>query len=206
MNFTSELNSYFSTFKANAPLVITPEVRAAAQSIAFNPLFWNVVGRVESKSHVFSRLAGSKYRACYIFAAIVFSLGIFRDYLYYQALQSQPIAPLLNNDFARLTGIVIAAVGHSFVVSSMWSLGVTGTYLGDYFGILMDHKVECFPFNVVNNPMYTGSFLSFLGVALHQGKAVGVGLSLLVFLIYRVGLLLEEPFTARIYQQKEKID
>lgn len=48
----------------------------------------------------------------------------------------------------------------------MYALGVTGTYLGDYFGILMDDMVTGFPFNVVADPMYVGSGLSFFAVAL----------------------------------------
>lgn len=37
---------------------------------------------------------------------------------------------------------VLFAVGQLFVITSTWSLGITGTFLGDYFGILMDHRVE----------------------------------------------------------------
>lgn len=36
---------------------------------------------------------------------------------------------------------------------SMYQLGVTGTFLGDYFGILMEDRVTAFPYNVTNNPM-----------------------------------------------------
>ena len=61
---------------------------------------------------------------------------------------------------------VLALVGQTFVISSTWMLGVTGTFLGDYFGILMNSRVEGFPFNVVRDPMYTGSTLSFLAGAL----------------------------------------
>ena len=74
-------------------------------------------------------------------------------------------------------------VGSTLVVSSMWKLGVTGTYLGtrsgcgkiatkvknppgDYFGILMKERVTSFPFNVTNNPMYDGSTMCFLSTAL----------------------------------------
>jgi methylene-fatty-acyl-phospholipid synthase len=46
------------------------------------------------------------------------------------------------------------------------ALGVTGTYLGDYFGILMDKMVTGFPFNVMDNPMYNGSTMCFLGHSL----------------------------------------
>ena len=49
----------------------------------------------------------------------------------------------------------------------MWqALGVTGTYLGDYFGILMDKMVTGFPFNILDNPMYIGSTMCFLAHSL----------------------------------------
>ncbi len=68
-------------------------------------------------------------------------------------------------------------------MSSSWALGITGmfklyiispwsdhlsagTFLGDYFGILMSKKVEGFPFNVLDNPMYVGSTMIFLSGAL----------------------------------------
>jgi len=41
-----------------------------------------------------------------------------------------------------------------------------GVGKGDYFGILMDHRVTSFPFNVTDAPMYYGSTMAFLGSAL----------------------------------------
>ncbi len=61
---------------------------------------------------------------------------------------------------------VLFATGQVFVVTSHWVLGITGTFLGDYFGILMDHRVEGFPFNVLRDPMYVGSTMSFAATAL----------------------------------------
>lgn len=86
----------------------------------------------------------------------------------------------------------------------MYALGVTGTYLGDYFGILMDAKVESFPFNVTDAPMYWGSTMSFLGTALWFGKPAGLLLSALVWVTYRVALTFEDPFTAEIYAKRER--
>lgn len=43
---------------------------------------------------------------------------------------------------------------------------LAGTFLGDYFGILMDHKVEGFPFNLLSDPMYDGSTMCFAATAL----------------------------------------
>jgi phosphatidylethanolamine N-methyltransferase len=67
------------------------------------------------------------------------------------------------------------------VVTSIYALGITGklphaprpgsadhvgTYLGDYFGILMSKRVTGFPFNLFSDPMYVGSTFAFLGGAL----------------------------------------
>lgn len=86
----------------------------------------------------------------------------------------------------------------------MWALGITGTYLGDYFGILMDEIVTGFPFNVSASPMYYGSTMSFLGSALWFGKPAGLALTVLVFLVYKVALAFEDPFTAGIYAERDR--
>lgn len=85
----------------------------------------------------------------------------------------------------------------------MWALGVTGTYLGDYFGILMDNMVTGFPFNVCSAPMYYGSTMSFLGYALWFGKPAGVLLTVEVLAVYLAALKFEDPFTAGIYEKRE---
>lgn len=99
--------------------------------------------------------------------------------------------------------MVTFSFGNILVLSSMWALGVTGTYLGDYFGILMKERVTSFPFNINDNPMYNGLTLCFLGTALWYGKPTGILVSLFVFVMYRVALLFEEPYTAKIYAAKD---
>jgi phosphatidylethanolamine N-methyltransferase len=74
----------------------------------------------------------------------------------------------------------------------MWALGLTGTYLGDYFGILMDSRVTGFPFNITDAPMYHGSTLSFWGSALWFGKPAGILLSIWVTVMYQIALRFEE--------------
>lgn len=86
----------------------------------------------------------------------------------------------------------------------MWALGVTGTYLGDYFGILMDDIVTGFPFNVTVSPMYYGSTMSFLGTAILFGKPAGILLTVEVLIVYLIALRFEDPFTAAIYAKREK--
>jgi methylene-fatty-acyl-phospholipid synthase len=154
---------------------------------------------------VLTKLAGgNRYLGCYILAVTIFSLGIFRDYLYEQALRAQPSHPLLDTAEAKYLAAGLFAVGNVLVVSSMWALGVTGTYLGDYFGILMDAKVTGFPFNVTDAPMYYGSTMSFLGTAIWFGKPAGVLLTLEVLVVYLIALRFEDPFTSEIYAKRER--
>ncbi|KAI9751460.1 MAG: Phosphatidyl-N-methylethanolamine N-methyltransferase [Lichina confinis] len=104
----------------------------------------------------------------------------------------------------ELTAYSFLVVGNVLVLSSMWALGLTGTYLGDYFGILMDDRVTAFPFNVTDAPMYYGSTLSFLGTALLYARPAGLLLTALVFTVYKIALSFEDPFTAGIYAKRER--
>ncbi|KAL9624826.1 MAG: hypothetical protein Q9160_000872 [Pyrenula sp. 1 TL-2023] len=155
----------------------------SAASILFNPLFWNIVARQEYHTHFMTKAFGSPYRGCYALAIAIFTLGIVRDHFYNSALSSQPIYPAIHQP---IIGYGLIAAGNVLVLSSFWALGITGTFLGDYFGILMDSMVEGFPFNVTGSPMYWGSTSSFLGVALVRA------------------LRYEDPFTSEIYAKKEK--
>ncbi|KLJ08377.1 methylene-fatty-acyl-phospholipid synthase [Blastomyces silverae] len=173
----------------------------SAAAIAFNPIFWNIVARQEYRNHFLTRISGGAYNGCYVLAFAIFSLGIFRDHLYNQALADQPFYQPVAQPYLAYG---LFAAGNTLVLSSMWALGLTGTYLGDYFGILMDAPVTGFPFNVTGSPMYWGSTMSFLAVALYKGKVAGLLLTLEVFVCYWLALKLEDPFTAEIYAKRER--
>lgn len=182
---------------------VSPLLKFALCSILFNPIFWNIVARLEHKTHFLTKIAGGAYRGCYVLAAIIFSLGIYRDHIYHDALLQQPTyQPLAESPIVKALAIAAFGVGNVFVLTSMWALGVTGTYLGDYFGILMKERVTSFPFNVNDNPMYNGSTLCFLGTALWYGKPTGLLVTAFVYVMYKIALLFEEPYTARIYAHR----
>jgi phosphatidylethanolamine/phosphatidyl-N-methylethanolamine N-methyltransferase len=111
---------------------------------------------------------------------------------YERALRHQPTLPALQSEPAQLAAYGLIVAGNVLVLSSMWALGVTGTYLGDYFGILMDHKVTSFPFNISDAPMYYGSTMTFLGSAILYGKPAGLLLTAEVFIVYLIALSYEE--------------
>lgn len=144
----------------------------------------------EHTHRTLTRLFGHRPRlACYALAITIFTLGLFRDFLYERALRHQPPHPLFH---IPLLAYALLLLGNVLVFSSIYALGLTGTYLGDYFGILMDEPVTAFPFNLTGAPMYYGSSMSFLGTALLYGRPAGVVLSGLVWGVYRLALGFEE--------------
>ncbi|EON61510.1 methylene-fatty-acyl-phospholipid synthase [Coniosporium apollinis CBS 100218] len=182
-----------------------PSLWLSAASIGFNPTFWNIAARQEYHNKVITKLfRGNSLYGCYALAVTIFTLGIIRDAIYERALRHQPTHPALLAPWITAASIGLIASGNILVLTSMYALGITGTYLGDYFGILMDEMVTGFPFNVTSSPMYDGSALSFLGTALWFGKPAGILLTGLVWAAYRVALRFEDPFTAEIYRKRER--
>ncbi|KAI9151742.1 Phospholipid methyltransferase [Paramyrothecium foliicola] len=164
-----------------------------------------IVARQEYHNKVLTNLFGGRSRtACYALAATIFGLGLVRDWLYKSAISEQPSHPLLESVYAQAAAYTLLACGNILVVSSTWALGITGTFLGDYFGILMDEMVTGFPFNVTSAPMYWGSTMSFLGGALLYGKPAGVLLTVEVLFVYIIALRFEDPFTGGIYAKRER--
>ncbi|KAL9985593.1 hypothetical protein ACROYT_G008015 [Oculina patagonica] len=175
----------------------------AAFCIIFNPLFWNIVARWEYRTQALTRWFGSAERGCYALAVVICLLGLFRDYWFEEALRSQPIAVAMCADRVRICGTLLIVIGTVLVLSSTWSLGIIGTFLGDYFGLLLNRRETGFPFNIMNNPMYWGSTMNFLGYSLRQCSPAGVLLTTLVAVCYKIALLFEGPFTERIYAEKK---
>ena len=140
-----------------------------------------------------------------------------------KAIAEQPHVQILPEPLNVIIPAVLVGLGQLFVVTSTWQLGITGTFLGDYFGILMDHRVEGFPFNVLTDPMYVGSTMTFVGTSLWYESLVGLLISLYVYVGYVIALRFEgcvsllpprpcpdltenpanRPFTDMIYSTRE---
>jgi len=87
---------------------------------------------------------------------------------------------------------------------SFFQLGITGTYLGDYFRILKNERVTAFPFNILEHPMYNGSSMIFLGYGLFYLCPSAVILAIWSHIVYHVATLFEGPFTKKIYEERSK--
>ncbi|KAG8433360.1 hypothetical protein GDO86_017586 [Hymenochirus boettgeri] len=172
--------------------------------IVFNPLFWNLVARWEYRTHSLTSLFGSPYTACYSLGTVLLFLAIFRSHCFTEAMKTQPRLDALETPGVYYLGLMMIGVGAILVVSSFLALGFVGTYLGDYFGILMEKKVTGFPFSVMENPMYWEALLTYLGLALMSSSPAGLILTAVVALTYKVAILFEGPFTENIYRKKEE--
>jgi phosphatidylethanolamine N-methyltransferase len=181
-----------------------PSFLHALVCIVIAPIIWNTIARFEYYTRFLTKITTSPYIGCYLLALWIFSFSLYRDFIFGKALDEQATHPELQTDLVRGVAAVLFVSGTVFVLSSMWALGVTGTYLGDYFGILMDKMVTGFPFNVMDNPMYNGSTMCFLAHSLWRASPAGLLLTGVVFVVYRIALLFEEPFTAHIYAQREQ--
>lgn len=191
--------------------MLPAEVRRATTDLpsleptrSFSPTIESNIYLTEYRTKFITKFFGSAQRGCYALAITIFSLGLLRDFLYERALRDQPSHPALEGNLPTYAGYALLAVGNLFVISSTWQLGISGTFLGDYFGILMDDIVTGFPFNVTNAPMYYGSTMSFLGTALLYGKPAGVLLTGVVLAVYLVAIQFENPFTAGIYAKRDR--
>lgn len=173
--------------------------------IFLNPFLWNVIGRFEYRTKKISKLFhGNKKLAVYIIAIIIFSLGLSRNYLYKVVVDTQPKMDQWPDQLCTFLGYLFYSFGMLLVVSSSIRLGVVGTYMGDYFGLLFEEKITGFPYNVTKSPMYDGAVLNFLGHAFLYKSAAGMFLTAFVWLIYQIGLHFEDPFTEKIYAEAAK--
>lgn len=182
-----------------------PELLNSMAYIAFSPFFWNLISIIEYHTGNYSKLFFNKKRvACATLGAMVFFLNLVRFYAFQVAIEKAPHMEIdsWQLDFASQACIII---GQFLVITSTYRLGIIGTYHGDYFGIrLFDGPLTCFPFNVCNDPMYTGATMSFFGYALLHRSPVGLFLSGWVTFVYMVTVAFEGNMLQVIYSVKEK--
>ncbi|KAJ3370300.1 Phosphatidyl-N-methylethanolamine N-methyltransferase [Kappamyces sp. JEL0680] len=175
----------------------------SAFSILFSPLYWNVVARNEYRNKTWRSVFGTKELACSVFSASVFTLGLVRDYVYTLAILDQPHGP---EAFPLMA--CPEMVAFSYVITTSTSHPLTASRPAahrSYFGILKTERITDFPFNVVENPMYIGSTMCFLGTAVWHCSPTGIILSVWVFVTYMFfAMLFEEGFTNMIYSNAAK--
>jgi methylene-fatty-acyl-phospholipid synthase len=183
-----------------------PKFLLAAALVVIVPACWNFVARTEYRTHFLTKLfRGNKLYGCYFLAVCILAASRLREWRGYEAIATQPTLLELDNFYLRMAAGALFVIGFILVASSFYALGITGTFLGDYFGILMDSKVEGFPFDLISNPMYFGSTLMMVAGSIRSGSPAGLVLSALAAVVYYVAAKYwEEPFTNHIYAEASR--
>lgn len=171
--------------------------------VMLNPLFWNVVGRLEYRTHVLSKVAGGPRRGVTLLAMGILSFNYLRTSIFHIVMDKHATCSPMQNSLFDAVGYLLVLVGTVLVLSSGYQLGFFCSFMGDYFGILLKEKVTSFPFNVVSDPMYVGSALVYLGVSFLHASVVGIILTGCIAFSYAIALFFEQPFTSQIYANKK---
>eukprot|EP00177_Eucheuma_denticulatum_P006956 GFKZ01012649.1.p1 GENE.GFKZ01012649.1~~GFKZ01012649.1.p1 ORF type:complete len:243 (-),score=27.95 GFKZ01012649.1:535-1263(-) len=169
-----------------------------------HPALWNVIARFEYYTRVLSKIFFKPVFGVYALALWIFVAGLYRDLLFDYAIRNQPTLESLGAPGFVVAAYIFLATGATLVLTSFYQLGMTGTYLGDYFGILMEKRVTAFPFNLFSDPMYDGSTMMFLSRAILAKSPAGLLMTAWVYFVYRFMCLFEGPFTAHIYANRNK--
>ena len=184
--------------------LLSTNVLLACLVVMLNPLLWNIAARLEYNTHTISRVCGGPRIGVAVLAAFIMGNNFLRTSFFHFMMDEATPWDALKGSSAIAVGYIIIGVGGLLVLSSAWRLGFFCTFLGDYFGILLNDRVTGFPFNVVYNPMYWGSFLIYVGDSLQHASPVGLLLTLFIGLSYVIAMRFEGPFTAIIYAEQEK--
>ena len=181
------------------------KIAVACAVVMMNPLLWNVAARLEYNRHVISRVCGGRRVGVVALAAFIMVNNFFRtSIVHYMTENNSKWDVLDSNVGAEALGYLFIVVGAVLVLTSTWRLGFFCTFLGDYFGILLDAKVTGFPFNILADPMYWGSFFIYVGGSLQHASIVALLLSLFIGLSYVIAMKFEGPFTAMIYSKRDQ--
>ena len=171
--------------------------------IAVAPSVWNGIGRFEYSTKLISRAFGSNIKGCYFLTILVMIVSRTRDLVFAMVVLQNRNQYEVPGTINFILGAVLFTAGIMLVVISNNKLGLLGTHMGDHFGIFLDAKITSFPFNILENPMYTGSFMGMLGFAIFFNSFTGIKLALFALLVYNLySKLYEEKFTTYIYEQK----
>ena len=177
-----------------------PSLHTALLCIVLNPLYWNVMGRLEYSSGMISALfGGNKRRGCQVLAVTIFLLTTIRTHFFKLAISEQRTFSDECPELQAL-GIGFLIVGTILVVMSFYKLGFYGTFLGDYFGIYdLPEPVTSFPFNLTNDPMYWGSTINYLGLSCATHSPCGLVLTAMIALGYAVAIHFESAMLQKFF-------
>ena len=183
-----------------------PTFWAALVVAPLSPFVWIALARAEYRSRFVSRFFESREEACAANMLLILGMNYVRTSVMKLSLETQPVMDFEPEVVLTMRIFCCAAtiIGMGLVAFSSLRLGLYGTFLGDYFGILKAAPVTGAPFSWMQHPMYHGSALAYAGMFFFNFQPAGLFLAGMVWLGYMANVASEEQFTAMIYAEAKK--
>lgn len=177
------------------------EMICAISMIILCPITWNLVARYEFYTKRLSNFVGDNRLSADIFAHVLIEMGIFRNYMFARVIRNHSKYDAFSDYslYVEIIGYLILVSGFHLNVLAYYRLGIHGIYYGDYFGVLCKEMVTAFPYNILDNPLYVGSTMLFLGSSILYRSPCGILLTVLAWFMYKFAGFLENPMTPLIY-------
>eukprot|EP00172_Hildenbrandia_rubra_P004442 Plantae.Rhodophyta-Hildenbrandia_rubra.ctg8995.p1 GENE.Plantae.Rhodophyta-Hildenbrandia_rubra.ctg8995~~Plantae.Rhodophyta-Hildenbrandia_rubra.ctg8995.p1 ORF type:complete len:210 (+),score=6.40 Plantae.Rhodophyta-Hildenbrandia_rubra.ctg8995:274-903(+) len=165
LSFLQLLPNIISIPTSLSPITTLPFARSIL-IVALNPFIWNIFGRLEHNTGAISTIFFGRQSGVYALSLWIFCFSNYRNALVHELVTSSPRVDWMSGPIFKATSIILGIIGVIIAGAAYIRLGITMTYLGDYFGFLMDKKETRFPFNIMKHPMYDGIAMVFLAKAL----------------------------------------
>jgi len=177
------------------------EMMWAVSMIILCPITWNLVARYEFYTKRLSNFVGDNVLAADKFAHLLIEMGIFRNYIFTRVIRNHnKFDPFPDYSWhVEVIGYLILVFGLHLTFLAYYRLGLHGIYYADYFGVLCKEMVTAYPYNYLDNPLYVGSTMLFLGSSIIYRSPSGILLTLLAWFMYKFAAVLENPMTPLIY-------
>lgn len=175
-------------------------------------LVWGVLPHLQYKYKIISRFfKDDMEKAADFMAFLLIHIGTFRNYAFTESIFNNKRFDFGElNMISNIAGVSILFFGCLLWITSLLKLGLRGSYFGDHFGFLFKKRIESFPFNILENPQYTGSKLFLLGQSILFRSLTGFFMTVTISLLYSfLFFVFEKKNMKKIYNnkddQKEKI-
>lgn len=174
-------------------------------------LVWGVLPHLQYKYKIISKFFNNDMeKAADFLAFLLIHIGTFRNYAFTESIFNNKRFDFGElNIISSIIGISILLFGSLLWITSLLKLGLRGSYFGDHFGFLFKKRIESFPFNILENPQYTGSKLFLLGQSILFRSLTGLFMTFAISILYSfLFFVFEKKNMKKIYNkdlQKETI-
>lgn len=171
-------------------------------------LVWGLLPHLQYKYKIISKFFNDDMEIAADFLAfLLIHIGTFRNYAFTESIFNNKRFDFGDfNIITTIFGVSILLFGSLLWITSLLKLGLRGSYFGDHFGFLFKKRIESFPFNVLENPQYTGSKLFLLGQSILFRSLTGLVMTIFISLLYSfLFFVFEKKNMKRIYNKNENL-